>query len=76
MTLQTENEQMQKLGKGKGDKAERGGGGVEEDEEKGKARRRDRLGDREIRDKRKNKTKKDASERKITSVYRDLDEKE
>lgn len=30
------------------------------------------MGSREIRDKRKNKTKKDAMERKITSVYRDI----
>lgn len=42
----------------------------EGEEEKGKARGRDRLGSREIRDKRKNKTRKDATERKITRVYR------
>lgn len=36
MTLQTENEQMQKLGKGKGDKAERGGGVLKKMKKKGK----------------------------------------
>lgn len=49
-----------------------GGGGVNEAEEKGKASRRCGVGSREIRDKRKNKTKIDAMERKITSVYRDI----
>lgn len=34
------------------------------------------VGSREIRDKRKNKTKKDAMERKITSVYRDINKME
>lgn len=52
-----------------GDRTERGGGGVKEAEEKGKASRRHGVGSREIRDKRKKQDKKRMLWREKSPVF-------